>query len=183
MFKQLAMTMGMTALAVVLAAPANADDHANVAMEREAIELIEDIEEVGRDVRYHAERLHLFMTSGADVSRWSHYHHLDEIKALVNDRLRPALVRLDEIESALPEWKQDSIDKMVGAAQELAKDASSAIMAKRTGSTIPVINAEYRTLVNDITAHAKALVKTADAAHTYAVAHLKATEAGLVVRK
>ncbi|MGE3511946.1 MAG: hypothetical protein AB7N65_24040, partial [Vicinamibacterales bacterium] len=95
----------------------------------------------------------------------------------------PALVRLDEIESALPEWKQDSIDKMVGAAQELAKDASSAIMAKSTGSTIPEINAEYRTLVNDITSHAKALVKTADAAHTYAVAHLKATEAGLVVRK
>lgn len=183
-FTQLALTMGTMALAVTLATPVAADDRANVQMEQEAIALIGDIEEVGRDVQYHAERLQLFMSSGADVSRWTHYHHLDEIKALVNDQLRPALVRLDEIEAALPEWKQDSIDRMIAAARELAKDASSAFVAKRTSAAqVPVLNAEYRALVNDMSSHARNLVKTADAAHTYAVAHLKASEAGLQVRK
>lgn len=181
--KILAMTASVGTV-LALATPARAADDSPVAMEREAIELIETIEEVGRDVQYHAERLHVFLSAANDVSRWTHFHHLDEIKALVNDQLRPSLVRLDEIEAALPEWKQESVEKMIAAARELASDASSAFVAKRSApTTLPILNAEYRTLVNDMVAHSRALVKTADAAHTYAVGHLKATEAGLLVRR
>ncbi len=175
----------MMAMVVALALPARAADGANaVKLEKEAIGLIQDIEEVARDVQYHAERLNLFMASSVDVSRWTHYHHLDTIKVLVNDQLRPALLRLNEIEVALPEWKQASVDKMVAAAAELAQDASSAFVSKRSSaSTIPALNAEYRTLVADMVAHSTSLAKTADAAHSYATAHLKATEAGLLASR
>jgi len=44
------------------AGPARADDHSNI--NREGIELVRQLEEVGRDVRYHTERLNL-----ADVTR------------------------------------------------------------------------------------------------------------------
>lgn len=185
MMKQAMTVVWVMAMVVTLALPSQAADRANaVKLEKEAIGLIQDIEEVARDVQYHSERLHLFMASAVDVSRWTHYHHLDTIKVLVNDQLRPALLRLNEIETELPEWKQASVDKMVAAAAELAKDASSAFISKRSpASTIPVLNDEYRTLVADMVAHSTSLAKTADAAHSYATAHLKATEAGLPVKR
>lgn len=182
MFARLMVMSGVVVMVGAMALPAAADDHNAAKLEREAISLIEDVEEVGRDVEYHAERLKLFLAGGIDASRWTHFHHLDQIKWLVNDRLRPALVRLDELELILPEWKQDSVARMIAAAQVVARDASSAFTSKNTSpTTLPVLNAEYRTLVANMVTHAGTLVTTADAAHTYATAHLKATEAGLGV--
>ena len=154
-----------------------------VAIEKEAIELVEQVEEVGWDVRYHAERLAQFAPTHG-ISRWTHYHHLDEIKALVNDNLRPALKRLTEIQVQLPEWKQESIDRMLASAQELSADASSAYIAKAENVNVPpAMNEDYKKFVNGMTTHAEALVKTSDAAHSFASAHLKAVEAGLNVQK
>ena len=48
-----------------------ADTHTReqVAVEKEAIELVEQVEEVGWDVRYHAERLAQFAQTHG-ISRW-----------------------------------------------------------------------------------------------------------------
>jgi len=155
-----------------------------LAWEKEAVELIAEIDEVGRDVQYHAERIESYIQANIGVSHWTHYHHLEAIKELVNDRMRPALKRLDELQLLMPEWKQASIERMVAAAAELSKDATSAFVSKAPMTAIvPSLNPEYRTLARGLAEHSATLVKTADAAHSYAAAHLKATEAGLPVRK
>jgi hypothetical protein len=150
-------------------------------MEREGIQLVGQLEEVARDVRYHADRL-TTLGRTMQISKWTHVHHLDQIKSLVNEGLRPALSRLTEIQPQLPEWKQESIDKMLEAARMLAADANSAVIAKNeAGALPPAMNAAYKELVARIFEHAEALVKTSDAAGAYAAARLKAAEAGLKV--
>lgn len=167
--------------ATVSAAPPAGDPQ--IALEREATELVGQVAEVGHDVRYHAERLgHL--AANPSVSPWSHFHHLEGIKAEVNDALRPALTRLTEIQQRLPDWKQDSIDRMMAAAQALSADTSSAFFSGQSNlRRPPSMNDDYLRLLKDVSAHAQTLVTTADAAHGYAVAHLKAAEAGLAVKK
>ena len=152
-----------------------------LAMEKEGIQLINQVEEVARDVRYNAGRLNSF-TGSMQISKWTHVHHLDQIKSLVNDGLRPALTRLTEIQPQLPDWKQQTIDTMLESAKTLAADTNSAILAKNdAGMTPPAMNAEYKELITRIYDHAEALVKTSDAAGTYAAARLKAAEAGVKV--
>ena len=149
--------------------------------EKEGIQLIRQVEEVARDVRYNAGRLNSF-TTNMQISRWTHGHHLEQIKSLVNDGLRPALARLEEIQPQLPDWKQQAIDKMIESAKALAADANDAILTKNEAGTMPpAMNAEYKDLVTRIYDHAEALVKTSDAAGTYAAARLKAHEAGVEV--
>jgi hypothetical protein len=150
-------------------------------MEKEGIQLINQVEEVARDVRYNAGRLNSF-TRTLQVSKWTHIHHLDQIKSLVNDGLRPALARLTEIQPQLPDWKQQSIDKMLETAKTLAADTNDAILTKNDAGTVPpAMNAEYTALVTRIYEHSEALVKTSDAAGTYAAARLKAAETGVKV--
>ena len=154
-----------------------------IKMQKEGIELIRQTEEVARDVRYNAGRLNSFSTTLL-TSKWTHVHHLVQIESLVNEGLRPALARLAEIQPQLPEWKQQSIDKMLEAARMLAADANLAIVAKREAGTVPpAMNTEYKASIARIYEHAEALVKTSDAAATYAIARLKADEAGVKVPK
>jgi len=179
-------TRHMLMLAVVALLPAAiaaGQTKEQVEMEREGVQLIRQLEEVARDVRYHAGRLDSF-TGSLLISKWTHAHHLEQIKSLVNEGLRPAMTRLTEIQPQLPEWKQETIDKMLATAKMLAADANSAILAKsETGTVPPAMNAEYKTLVTTLYEHAEALVKTSDAAGTYAGARLKAHEAGLNVAR
>ena len=171
----------LAAFALITSAFAASVTAEQLAMEKEGIQLINQVEEVARDVRYNAGRLNSF-TSSMKISRWTHVHHLDQIKSLVNDGLRPALTRLTEIQPQLPEWKQESIDKMLESAKALAADTNSAILTKNdAGATPPAMNAEYKELVTRIHEHSEALVKTSDAAGTYAAARLKAHEAGVKV--
>lgn len=150
-------------------------------MEKEGVQLIRQVEEVARDVRYNAGRLNSF-TKTMQISKWTHYHHLEQIKSLVNDGLRPALARLEEIQPQLPEWKQQAIDNMIESAKALAAHANDAILTKNEARAIPpAMNPEYKNLVTRIYEHAEALVKTSDAAGTYAEARLKAHEAGVKV--
>lgn len=73
---------------------------------------------------------------------------------------------------------------MLDAAKTLAADTNSAILTKNDAGTVPpAMNAEYKDLVTRIYEHAETLVKTSDAAGTYASARLKAAEAGVKVPK
>ncbi len=157
-----------------------ADHHEQqVAMEKEGVQLIRQLEEVARDVRYNADRLNSF-TRNMQVSKWTHVHHLNEIKNLVNEGLQPALTRLTEIQPQMPDWKQRSIDQMLESAKALAADTNDAILTKNeSGALLPAMNAEYKDLVDRIYGHAETLVKTSDAAGNYAAARLKAQEAGV----
>jgi hypothetical protein len=148
-------------------------------LEREGVQLIRQVEEVARDVRYHAGRLNSF-TSNTKITKWTHIHHLDEIKSLMNDGLRPAVLRLEAIQPQMPDWKQQSIEKMMESAKALAADLNDALLAKNEAGVVPpAMNPAYKNLVTTICGHAEALVKTSDAASTYAAAQLKAHEAGL----
>ncbi len=171
----------LAALALIPAAFAASTTADQLAMEKEGLQLIRQVEEVARDVRYNAGRLNSFASS-LQISRWTHYHHLEQIKSLVNDGLRPALTRLEEIQPNLPDWKQQSIDMMIKSAKDLAADTNDAILTKNEAVTVPpAMNAEYKALAARIHAHAETLVKTSDAAGTYAAARLKAHEAGVKV--
>lgn len=161
---------------------ARSGDANSDALERRAAELVEHVEESGRTIRFHTSRLDELVRS-PQITSWSHYEHLDQIKSLVNRELRPAIQRLRTLQNSLPEWKRESIDRMLTAAQELAADTSSAFFAKRGNPSLPpMMNAEYRSLLENMTRHADALVSTADAAHAFAVGRLKALDAGLAVR-
>lgn len=183
-FRSMTRSAPLLALAALLPAGLAAHETSHqVAMQKEGIELIGQLEEVARDVQYNAERLHSF-SRNLQVSRWTHFHHLDQIKELVNDGLRPALDRLSEIQPYLPEWKQQSIDRMLESARALAADTNSAILEKNEAGALPAaLNADYQDLITRISAHAGQLVKTSDAAGDYASARLRAEEAGVRVPK
>ena len=171
----------LAAFALIPSAFAAAVTTEQLDMEKEGVQLIRQVEEVARDVRYHAGRLSSF-AGGPQITRWTHAHHLDQIKSLVNEGLRPALTRLEEIQPKLPDWKQQTVDRMIESAKALAVDTSHAILAKaETGPVPPAVNAEYKGLVAKMYGHAEALVKTSDAAGAYAAARLKAHEAGVKV--
>jgi hypothetical protein len=171
----------LAVIALVPSAFAAGATKEQLSMQKEGVQFIRQVEEVARDVRYNAERLATF-SRDLQINRWTHFHHLDQIRSLVNEGLRPALTRLTEIQPQLPEWKQQSIDNMLEAAKTLAADTNDAILTKKdAGAVPPAMNAEYKALVTRINEHAAALVKTSDAAGTYAAARLKADEAGVKV--
>lgn len=173
----------LTTLALVPAAFAATETEEQMRMQKEGIQLIRQMEEVARDVRYNAGRLDSF-TRSMQHSKWTHYHHLQVIKELVNEGLQPALKRLQEIQPHLPEWKQESIDKMMESGKALAADTHSAFLAKNDAGIVPpALNAEYKELVTRMNSHAEELVKISDAAGNYAEARLKASEAGIKVPK
>lgn len=153
------------------------------ALEREAADLIGQVESIGRDVRLHAETV-LALAANPLVLRSTHYHYLMLMQDLVNSRLGPAMARLARIEPDLPEWKRDSIARMVTASTQLAQDATSAFFAKQQDPLLlPIFKAEYRDFMRNVSAHADDLARTADAAHSYATAQLKAREVGLMVSR
>ncbi len=176
----------VTALAALMLIPAAlpaAETQDPIALEKEGIELINQVEGVARDVSYQASVLNHSVWQMRS-SKWVHLHHLGQIRELVNDGLRPALIRLEAIQPLLPEWKQKSIDKMLESAKALAQDTNAAILTKKDAGTMPApLNAEYRQQLSTISLHADTLVKSADAAAAYARARLKAAEAGLLSKK
>jgi len=152
-------------------------------LQKEGITLILQLEDAARDVLYHADQLKAFNRS-SQVSRWTHLHHLNMIKELVSEGVKPALTDLEKMQPKLPAWKQQSIDKMLEAARNLAGDTTSAILSKNdVGSLPPALNPPYLEAVVKVNSHAETLVKMADAASNYASAHLKAAEAGVPVAK
>jgi len=158
-------------------------DAKQLALEREAAAVTVQIEDVGREIHFHAEQL-ITLANESLVGSLTHYHHLAAVKTLVNERLTPAVTRLTELQSSLPDWKQESIERMLIAARGVGADASAALLVKTTNPTLmPRLNASYLQFLKDVSQHASTLQSTAEAAHKYASAHLRALEAGLPVRK
>jgi hypothetical protein len=181
MFPSIVRSVPMLSAVLWLPQAFAADAIPAVELHKEGVQLIRRVEEVGREVASHADRLHSF-NRGFHVGRRSHIEHLAQIRSLVNDQLRPAMERLAAIENSLPEWKQQSITMMMTAARALAGDADSAIMSKRERLTVPAtMNDDYKAYVKGIFDHAEALVKKADAAATYATARLTAAKNGIPV--
>jgi hypothetical protein len=150
---------------------------------KEGTQLIGQLEETARDLHHNADQL-ASLSRNTQISKWSHYDHLEQIKLLVNDDLGPALSRLTEIQPELPSWKSQAIGQMLDSARSLAADTELAFLRQNEHGSRPVpLNTEYIDLVNRINEHAESLVEIADAAGDYATAHLKASEAGLNVPK
>jgi hypothetical protein len=147
-------------------------------VEKKGIKLIGQVEDVARDISYHADLLNSFTPW---ISKETHFLHLEQIKSLVNQGLRPAFKRLTEIQPQLSAWHQDTIDQMLNSANALAAGTNSAILNRKEARAAPppVLNAEYSELISTIYEHSKALVTTSDAAGDYAAANRQAVEAGL----
>ena len=168
-------------LGLLPAAISAAEKVQQAAIEKESFELIDQIEDVARSVHYNTDALRTHAKSHM-ISKWTHDHHLMEVKVLINDGLNPAVTRLTQIQAHLPEWERKAIDKMLVSARALAMDSNSAILNLNVNRTKPVVlNEEYRALLDTIDEHAENLVRTADAAVDYVDAHRQAIEAGLEV--
>jgi hypothetical protein len=150
-------------------------------MEKEGVKLIGHLERAARDIGRAADRLNVW-AGDVHVSRQARYYHLEQIKSLVNEGLRPALKRLTEIQPQLPAWQQDAIDQMLASAKALAADTNSAILNQNYAGALPIVhNVEYKELISSVYENAIALVETSNAAGDYAAAHQQAVEAGLRV--
>jgi hypothetical protein len=185
-FKSITQSISLLTMASLLSAGLALAEPVTIkqlALEKESVRLIGQMEQVARDIHYNADRLSS-LTVPARTTRWSHSHHLTQIKELVNEGLQPALARLTEIQPELRGWQQDTIDRLLASAQALAADTNSAILTHNETGALPLgLNSEYRDLIASINEHAQSLVKTSDAAGNYATAHEQAAEAGLLVPK
>ena len=163
-------------MAMGLSIPALADTKTDdsLAAQEKGIQLINQVGDVARDVRYNAEHLNSF---NMNISERSHVYHLNQIKGLVNDGLTPVLAQLEDLQSQLPDWKQRTIDSMLDSATALAADANSAILERNeSGAAPPALNPEYKAFVKQVEGHAQNLIDTSDAAAAYASSQLKAQE-------
>ena len=152
-------------------------------LEREAADLVSQIERTAHEVRVHAETL-AQASANPLVLPATHYHHLAMLQGLVNTRLAPAMTRLRQLQADLPEWKQASIERMFDAVSMLSSHATVAIAAKRSDPLLmPLMNDAYRDRIRLVATHAETLTRTADAAHSYATARIKAQEVGLMVSR
>ena len=186
LFTSISRNVSTLAIVGLLSAGLVAGDTVTVnqlALEQEGIQLIEQLEDVARDIHYNSDILNS-LTASTRAAKWTHYHHLTQIKELVNDGLRPALTRLSEIQPGLKEWHQDAIDQMLNSAKALAADTNSAILNQNEIGSVPtILNPEYKELITRIDQHAQTLVKTSDAAGDYAAAQEQADDAGLRLPK
>jgi hypothetical protein len=161
--------------------PASTASRPHAEAQREGVRLIAQVEESAREIRSHADHLGLLANS-LQASRHLHKGHLAQIRDSVNERLRPALERLTEIRTVLPEWKQRSIHEMHMDAAALSTHVNSAIAEANDATLVqPAMNAEYKKFVSDVHAQAGSLVTRSDAVGAYSAALLKAQDAGVTV--
>lgn len=176
--------ISLAAMVAILPATLPAQDKITVqqvALEKEGLELIDQIEDVARSVRFNTDTLRMHASN--NKSRWTNVHHLNEVKFLINDGLNPALNRLAEIKPQLPEWQQHSVDRLLDSARSLANDTSSAFLKlDNPAPNAPIIlNSEYRAFLDTMHQHAEKILITADASGDYADALNQALEAELKV--
>lgn len=175
--------ISLAAIVALLPATLPAQDKVTVqqvALERESFELIGQIEDVARSVRYNTDVLR--MHASRNMSLWTTRHHLTEVKSLINEGLNPALNRLIEINPQLPAWEQHAIGRILESARTLATDTNSAMLKLNENVTTPVVlNSEYRAFLDTMDEHADKLTSTAVAAGDYSDALGQALEAGLAI--
>ncbi len=171
--------LAVAGLVPVAFASGSSRDHASV--QKEAVKLIAVIEDASKMISYHTNTLASFAGT-LNYSRDTHVHYLEKIKEQINNRLRPAAVRLAAIQPQLPDWKQDNIDRILAAARALAQDTNAAITVKvNTSPLLSGVNPEYRKLLARMSTSATDLSKTSDAAGSYVAARMKAADVGVSV--
>jgi hypothetical protein len=170
------LTIG-AALLLASAAPATAADPA-LQFKREGIALMKQLDAAGREIQDRVDRLQT-LSRDEDVSRTTHYFHLERIRDTINMSVRPAILRLTAIQTELPEWKQPVVSDLLAAAQQLATHTTAAFDDKRQRVVLPTLNADYQRRLSELSAQATAMVTRADTAATYADARLRAAAAGV----
>lgn len=149
---------------------------------KEALHLTRSVERTSRQIQKVAEELDAKSRSG-QFSNKSHQHSLNLLAMHINEQLQPTLKRLAEIQPDLPVWHQDAIDQMRTAAATLAASANAAIETRNDGTSFraPILDANYRQLIDNMSGRATALTQVADATGDYASAQLKGHSAGLAI--
>lgn len=144
----------LVAGSVLLAGQAQATTTTAEALYREGAELSDAVADVSADIRRHARHLER-LSEQIPASRETHAAHLDAIRDLVNGPLRKRLAQLEEVRPFLPEWKQESIDRMLNSARYLAANATAAYSLKWADPRMPVAmsdsyRAYIRRMVEDV---------------------------------
>ncbi len=149
---------------------------------KEAMQLTRSIEVISRKIHNEAENLSVAQRN-SQFSKQSHQIKLQRIATHINENLKPAFDRLDELKPDLPEWNQVAIDQMRTSAATLAANTNEAILNRNTSQHghPAILDPEYGGLVANMTTHADALVQIADATSDYSDAQLKGHQAGLPI--
>ena len=149
---------------------------------KEALELTRSVERTSRQIQKVTDELASKSRNG-HYSNQSHQQSLHQLKIHINEQLQPALSRLTELQPDLPTWHQDAIDQMRTSAATLAANANAAISTRNPGQArlTPVLDTDYRQLVDNMGSRASVLTQVADATGDYASAQLKGNRAGLAI--
>lgn len=149
---------------------------------QEAMQLTRSIEVTSRAIHQEAENLSAAQRN-TRVSKQSHQIKLQRIATHINEKLKPAFERLDELRPALPEWNQAAIDQMRTSAATLAANTNEAILNRNASQHghPAILDPGYGELVANMTDHADTLVEIADATSDYGSAQLKGHQAGLPI--
>jgi len=145
-----------------------------------AVAHIGQVEEATRELYFHADRLTALQRQPS-IGAATHSQHLNSMREIVNEQLKPALAALEKLSPNLPEWKQDGIDSMINSAVKLATETSAAISAHNDITVPSHMDEKYKSAVHAVAEHAQDLVRISDAAGKLALAHLEAEKAGLNV--
>lgn len=177
MFRHLT-TVAVASLLVTASAQAR-DLSASRALHEEGALLSARIEGISRQIQSHTDRL-TRLARHTSIQGDSHTEGLEEARLLVRRNLLPALKRLEEIQGALPEWKQKSVARMRESADGLSAHltAAGATKAAEPGLS-PAMNLAYRAHVEAAARYTEVLTATSDATSGYLLGRLKAADAGL----
>lgn len=172
------------ALTIVLLLPASlvaSESNDKTRSRKEAVQLTKQIESASRKIQEESAYLSAMQRNNQSSHR-SHQHKLQAIANQVNEQLRPALIRLEQIQPDLPQWNQQAIERMRLSASNIAFHANEAVLNRNEAGSLPVtFDNDYRRLVQNISNHAEVLTQVADATVDYGTAQLKGNQAGLPI--
>ena len=149
---------------------------------KQALELTRSVEKTSREIQKVTDELGSKSRNGL-YSNQSHQQSLHQLKLQINEKLQPTLTRLAELQPELPAWHQDAIDQMRTSAANLVANANAAISTRNDGSlrSAPILDKDYRQLIDNMSSRASTLTQVADATGDYASAQLKGNRAGLAI--
>ncbi len=181
MFRQLTTTAAATLLVTSLAASAQARDlDTNRALHEEAALLTARIEDISSQIQAHTDQL-ADLARNVSLARETHAARLEAARAAVRRDLRPAVQRLEEIQYALPAWKQKGVERLRESADRLSAHLAAATATKWADPRLPPgMNDAYQAHLSAAAHHVEALIATSDAASGYLHGRLKAADAHLI---
>ena len=135
---------------------------------KEAVDLTRSVERTSREIQRVTDDL-ASKSRNMHYSNQSHQQSLHQLKIHINEKLQPALTRLAELQPDLPAWHQEAIDQMRTSAATLTANANAAIVTRNPGQTrlVPVLDTEYKQLIDNMSSRASVLTQVADATGDY----------------